>query len=134
MEARVIIATIAKTTRENNKIWSVAIEGEEQPKGYCKGAYKAMRFCFLLKKQNEGTNISEECLQLLSEAIKEEKAQKAEEGKEKQPEVAQESSEEQGAGAGQAEAEQPAEKVEKPKRKRKARAKKAEPESLIAFQ
>ncbi len=134
MEAKVIIATIAKTTRENKKIWSVAIEGEEQPMGYCKGAYKAMRFCFLLKKQNENTNISEECLQLLSAEIKEEKAVKAEEAKEKLAEVTQEFIEEHSVDAVLAEAEQPTAKVEKPKRQRKPRAKKEESATLIAFQ
>ena len=74
MEARVITATVAKTTRENNKIWSVGIEGEEQPQAFCKSAYKAMRFCFLLKKRTEGASISEDCLILLSAEIKEEKA------------------------------------------------------------
>ena len=91
MEARVIVATVAKTTRENNKIWMVAIEGEEQPQAYCKSAYKAMRFCFLLKKRSENTNISEDCLKLLSAEIKEEKARMANpEGQEKLQEVAQE--------------------------------------------
>ena len=95
MEARVITATVAKTTRENNKIWSVGIEGEEQPQAFCKSAYKAMRFCFLLKKRIEGSSISEDCLILLSAEIKEEKAMKADkEGQEKQAEVAQECIEE----------------------------------------
>ena len=136
MEARVIIATVAKTTRENNKIWMVAIEGEEQPMGYCKSAYKAMRFCFLLKKKNENTNISEDCLKLLSAEIKEEKAKMAnQEGQEKNAEVAQESVEEQSVDAEKAQKPEVAtEEVEKPKRQRKPRAKKAESASLIAFQ
>lgn len=120
MEAKVIIATVAKTTRENNKIWSVGIEGEEQPAAFCKSAYKAMRFCFLLKKRTEGASIAENCLVLLSAEIKEEKAKKAEqEAQEEQSEVSQ----------------QPEAEPEKPKRQRKARVKKNEEvANVIAFQ
>ena len=134
MEAKVIIATVAKTTRENNKIWMVAIEGEEQPMGYCKSAYKAMRFCFLLKKQNENTNISEDCLKLLSAEIKEEKAKKAEEanqeGQERLAEVTQEFIEEHSVDAVLAQPEQVTLEVEKPKRQRKPRKQNVEPQVI----
>jgi hypothetical protein len=126
MEAKVIIATVAKTTRENKKIWSVCIEGEEQPAAFCKSAYKAMRFCFLLKKRTEGASISEDCLILLSAEIKEEKAKKAEEanqeGQEKLAEVAQEFIEEHSVDNVLAQQpEQVTVEVEKPKRQRKPR-------------
>ena len=123
MEARVITATVAKTTRENNKIWSVGIEGEEQPQAFCKSAYKAMRFCFLLKKRTEGANISEDCLILLSAEIKEEKAKKAdEEGQKKLAEVTQEFIEEHSVDNVLAQQpEQVTVEVEKPKRQRKPR-------------
>jgi len=134
MEAKVIIATVAKTTRENNKIWMVAIEGEEQPKAYCKSAYKAMRFCFLLKKQSENTNISEECLKLLSAEIKEAKAKKAEEanqeGQERLAEVTQEFIEEHSVDAVLAQPEQVTLEVEKPKRQRKQRKQNVEPQVI----
>jgi len=132
MEAKVIIATVAKTTRENNKIWMVAIEGEEQPKAYCKSAYKAMRFCFLLKKQSENTNISEDSLKLLSAEIKEAKAKKAEEanqeGQERLAEVTQEFIEEHSVDA--VLAQQPEAEPEKPKKQRKSRRQNVEPQVI----
>lgn len=138
MEAKVITATVAKTTRENNKIWSVGIEGEEQPQAFCKSAYKAMRFCFLLKKRTEGASISEDCLILLSAEIKEEKAKKAdEEGQKKLAEVTQEFIEEHSVDnvLAQQPEQEPLAEPEKPKRQRKARAKKNEEvANVIAFQ
>lgn len=135
MEAKVIIATVAKTTRENNKIWSVGIEGEEQPAAYCKSAYKAMRFCFLLKKRTEGTSISEQCMVLLSAEIKEEKAKMAnKEGQEKIAEVAQEFIE--GHSVDNVLAQQPGQEPvaepEKPKRTRKARTPKQSTTAAVA--
>lgn len=138
MEAKVIIATVAKTTRENNKIWSVGIEGEEQPAAFCKSAYKAMRFCFLLKKRTEGASISEQCLVILSAEIKEEKARMAnKEGQEKIDEVRQEFIEEHSVDAvlAQQPEQEPEAEPEKPKRQRKPRAKKNEQvANVIAFQ
>ena len=129
MEAKVIIATVAKTTRENNKIWSVGIEGEEQPQAFCKSAYKAMRFCFLLKKRTEGANISEDCLVLLSAEIKEEKAKKAdEEGQKKLAEVTQEFIEEH--SVDNVLAQQPEAEPEKPKKQRKSRRQNVEPQVI----
>jgi len=127
MNARVIIATVAKTTSENNKVWMVSIEGEEQPMGYCKSAYKAMRFCFLLKKREDNTNISEDCLKLLSAEIKEEKARMATEGQEKVAEMTEQFIE--GHSVDNLLAQKPeaaTEEVEKPKRQRKPRTKKSE--------
>jgi hypothetical protein len=120
MEAKVIIATVAKTTRENKKIWSVGIEGEEQPAAFCKSAYKAMRFCFLLKKRT-GLNISDNCLSRLSHEIAKEKATKAEAGKERIAEAVESFIEEHSVDNVLAQAEQP-----KPKKQRKPRAKKSE--------
>ena len=51
MEAKYIIITIVKSNNSENNVWAVAITGEEKPEGYCKSAYKAMRFAFMLKKQ-----------------------------------------------------------------------------------
>ena len=125
MEAKVIIATVAKTTRENNKIWSVGIEGEEQPAAFCKSAYKAMRCCFLLKKRTEGSSISEQCLVLLSAEIKEEKAKMAnKDGQEKIDEVRQEFIAEHSVDAvlAQQPEQEPEAEPGKPKKQRKARA------------
>ena len=125
MEAKVIIVTVVKSNKSENNVWAVAFTGEEECKAYCKSAYKAMRFAFMLKKQS-GCRIDDDSLKALSEEIAKLKAEAAEKA---------------------AEADQPAEQEpqveEKPKKKRKPRAKKdpkvvsmmpeAQPE-LIAFQ
>lgn len=75
MEAKVIIVSAKKSNRSENIVWAVAITGEE-PKAYCKSAYKAMRFAFLLKVRT-GYNISENCLSRLSHEIALMKVEKA---------------------------------------------------------
>lgn len=138
MEAKYIIVSIVKSNNSENNVWAVAITGEEQPQGYCKSAYKAMRFAFLLKKQT-GINIDDKSLKSLSKQIAEVKAQKAEAeakaGQEKIAEVAEEFIESHSVDA--VLAQQP-EQEEKPKKQRKPRTKKvAQPASataeLIAF-
>ena len=88
MEAKYIIVSIVKSNNSENNVWAVAITGEEKPEGYCKSAYKAMRFAFLLKKRT-GVNIDDESLKSLSHEIAEQKAKNAE-AQEKLAEVAQE--------------------------------------------
>ena len=123
MEAKVIIISVVKSNKSENNVWAVGITGEEQEQAYCKSAYKAMRFAFLLKKQT-GFYIEDASLKMLSEEIARQKAA--------------------------AEVEQPAEQEAqseaeaKPKKARKPRAKKAQAEpiapqnaesaELIAFQ
>ena len=131
MEAKYIIISIVKSNNSENNVWAVAITGEEKPEGYCKSAYKAMRFAFLLKKRT-GVNIDDDSLKSLSHEIAEQKAKNAE-AQEKLAEVAQEFVESHSV-----------DKVleEKPKKARKPR-KKAEPmvvsmspeapQDLIAF-
>jgi len=131
MEAKYIIVSIVKSNNSENNVWAVAITGEEKPEGYCKSAYKAMRFAFLLKKRT-GVNIDDDSLKSLSHEIAEQKAKNAE-AHEKLAEVAQEFVESHSV-----------DKVleEKPKKARKPR-KKAEPmvvsmspeapQDLIAF-
>lgn len=68
MEARVIIVSVKKSNKSENNIWAVSITGEKEPKAYCKSAYKAMRFAFLLKART-GLNISDNCLARLSQEI-----------------------------------------------------------------
>ena len=134
MEAKYIIVSIVKSNNSENNVWAVAITGEEKPEGYCKSAYKAMRFAFLLKKRT-GVQIDDASLKSLSQVIAEQKAKEAEAGKETLAEVAQ-----------QFEESHSVNKVleEKPKKQRKPRAKKAQAEpiapqnaesaELIAFQ
>ena len=126
-----IIVTIVKSNNSENNVWAVAVTGEEQPQGYCKSAYKAMRFAFLLKKRT-GLNIDDQSLKSLSKQIAEVKAMKAEAeakaGKEKIAEVAQEFVESHSVDA--VLAQQPeAEEQPKPKQ-RKPRTKKAEAQVL----
>jgi hypothetical protein len=124
MEAKVIIISVVKSNKSENNVWAVGITGEEQEQAYCKSAYKAMRFAFMLKKQT-GFYIDDASLKALSEEIAKQKAEAA--AKAEQP-AEQEA---------QPEAEEP--KAEEPKKKqRKPRTKKvqqpaAESAELIAF-
>jgi len=123
MEAKVIIVSVVKSNNSENNVWAVSFSGEEQPQGYCKSAYKAMRFAFLLKKQT-GVNIDDISLKSLSQAIAEKKAQEAE-AAEAVPVEAEQAQQEP-----EAQAEQP-----KPKKQRKPRTKKSEQTAqVIAFQ
>jgi hypothetical protein len=126
MEAKVIIVTVVKSNKSENNVWAVAFTGEEECKAYCKSAYKAMRFAFMLKKQS-GCRIDDESLKALSEEIAKLKAEASEAA---------------------AEAEQPAEQEAQPepeaKKKQRKPRKKAEPkvvamqsiaqQELVAFQ
>ena len=116
MEAKVIIVSIVKSNKSENNVWAVGITGEEQEQAYCKSAYKAMRFAFLLKKQT-GFYIEDDSLKMLSEEIAKQKAEAAADV---------EIPEEQEA---QPEAEQP--KAEEPKKKRKPRTKKVQAEPVV---
>ena len=89
MEAKYIIISIVKSNNSENNVWAVAITGEEKPEGFCKSAYKAMRFAFLLKKRT-GVMIDDASLKKLSECIAEQKVKEAEASKDKLAEVAQE--------------------------------------------
>ena len=115
MEAKVIIVSVVKSNKSENNVWAVGITGEEQEQAYCKSAWKAMKFAFLLKKQT-GFYIEDDSLKMLSEEIARQKAAAAEAEQpaeqEAQPEVEQ----------SEAEA--------KPKKARKPRAKKAKVEPL----
>ena len=76
MEAKVIIVSVVKSNKSENNVWAVGITGEEQEQAYCKSAYKAMKFAFLLKKQT-GFYIEDESLKMLSEEIARQKAEVA---------------------------------------------------------
>ena len=76
MEAKVIIVSVVKSNKSENNVWAVGITGEEQEQAYCKSAYKAMRFAFLLKKQT-GFYIEDASLKALSEEIARQKAEAA---------------------------------------------------------
>ena len=77
MEAKVIIVSVVKSNKSENNVWAVGITGEEQEQAYCKSAWKAMKFAFLLKKQT-GLYIEDDSLKMLSEEIARQKAAAAE--------------------------------------------------------
>ena len=110
MEAKVIIVSVVKSNKSENNVWAVGITGEEQEQAYCKSAWKAMKFAFLLKKQT-GLYIEDDSLKMLSEEIARQKAAAADAKQpaehEAQPEVP-------------AEVEQPVADA-KPKKEKKAR-------------
>jgi len=115
MEAKVIIVSVVKSNKSENNVWAVSITGEEQEQAYCKSAWKAMKFAFLLKKQT-GFYIEDDSLKMLSEEIARQKAANAAEQPAEQ-EV-------------QPEAEQQPEAEAKPKKARKPRTKKVQAEPM----
>ena len=118
MEAKVIIVSVVKSNKSENNVWAVGITGEEQEQAYCKSAWKAMKFAFMLKKQT-GFYIEDESLHMLSEEIARQKAANAAEQpaeQEVQPEAEQ-----------QLEAEA---KAKKEKKARKPRTKKVQAEPV----
>lgn len=132
MEAKYIIISIVKSNNSENNVWAVAITGEEKPEGFCKSAYKAMRFAFLLKKRT-GVMIDDASLKSLSECIAEQKAKQAEVGQEKLAEVTQEFVESHSVDAVLA---QEPKKARKPRKKAKPKVVAMQPEAqpeLIAF-
>jgi hypothetical protein len=112
MEAKVIIVSVVKSNKSENNVWAVGITGEEQEQAYCKSAWKAMKFAFLLKKQT-GFYIEDDSLKMLSEEIARQKAANAAAEQPAEQEV-------------QPEAEQQPEAEAKPKKARKPRTKKVQ--------
>ena len=121
MEAKVIIVWVEESNKSENNVWAVAITGEEQKQAYCKSAWKAMKFAFMLKKQT-GFYIDDDSLHMLSAEIARQKAAAAAAEAEKQAE--QEVQPEQ-----QPEAEAEAKKE---KKARKPRTKKVQAEPVLA--
>ena len=121
MEAKVIVVSVEKSNKSENNVWAVAITGEEQKQAYCKSAWKAMKFAFMLKKQT-GFYIEDDSLHMLSAEIARQKAAAAAAEAEKQAE--QEVQPEQ-----QPEAEAEAKKE---KKARKPRTKKVQAEPVLA--
>ena len=120
MEAKVIIISVVKSNKSENNVWAVGITGEEQEQAYCKSAWKAMKFAFMLKKQT-GFYIEDESLHMLSEEIAKQKAEAAAKAEAEKPAEQEVQPEQQP----EAEAE-----VKKEKKARKPRAKKAQVEPL----
>lgn len=120
MEARVIIVSAQKSNKSENTVWAVAITGEENPQAFCKSAYKAMRFAFMLKKRT-GLNISDNCLSRLSKEIAGQKLAKAAEVQEVAEEFCEEHSVDNVLAQNpEPQAEQPKKKARKPRAKKSA--------------
>ena len=66
MEKQVIVAEIVQSNKSENQVWYVHVTGTDSPElqGYCKNAYKAMRFAFILKQRAQ-CRIDDESLQQL---------------------------------------------------------------------
>ena len=124
MEAKVIIVSVVKSNKSENNVWAVGITGEEQEQAYCKSAYKAMRFAFLLKKQT-GLYIDDASLKALSEEIAKQKAEASAEAEQPAEQEAQPE-------AVEPKAEEPKKKQRKPRTK-KVQQPAAESAELIAF-
>lgn len=120
MEAQFIYVAAVKSLKSENKVWAVAITGEEKPKGYCKSPQKALRLAFFLKKQT-GHLITKKSFTILKEEIEKGKAEIAAAVKEKVEQIAEEKSVDKAL-------------AEKPKRGRKPRAKKEEVAQVAALQ
>ena len=120
MEAKVIIVSAQKSNKSENTVWAVAITGEENPQAFCKSAYKAMRFAFMLKKRT-GLNISDNCLSRLSKEIAGQKLAKAAEVQEVAEEFCEEHSVDNVLAQNpEPQAEQPKKKARKPRAKKSA--------------
>jgi hypothetical protein len=122
MEAKVIIVSVEKSNKSENNVWAVAITGEEQKQAYCKSAWKAMKFAFMLKKQT-GFYIEDESLHMLSEEIAKQKAEAAAKAEAEKP------AEQEVQPGQQPEAEAEAKKE---KKARKPRTKKVQAEPVLA--
>ena len=117
MEAKVIIVSVEKSNKSENNVWAVAITGEEQKQAYCKSAWKAMKFAFLLKKQT-GLYIEDASLHMLSEEIAKQKAEAAAKAEAEKP------------AEQEVQPEQQPEAEAKPKKARKPRTKKVQAEPV----
>ena len=75
----IILVQQVLSNRSNAMVWAVYVQGKEQEqfKNYCKSAYTAMRYAFMLKAQTK-TAISVNCLDRLSHQIRMEHKAKAE--------------------------------------------------------
>ena len=67
-----IIISRVQSNKSENLVWMVCIQGTEQGKNFCRNAYTAMKYAFILKERT-GCSISDNCLTRLSHEIKMEK-------------------------------------------------------------
>lgn len=55
MEKQVIVAEMVQSNKSENQVWFIHVTGSENPEhfGYCKKAYSALQFCFILKARTQ---------------------------------------------------------------------------------
>lgn len=56
------------SNKSNNNVWAVFIQGQEENKTFCRNAWTAMKFCFILKERT-GLYIAQESITALSQEI-----------------------------------------------------------------
>lgn len=64
MEERMIIVSFMKSNRSSYIVCEVSINGETEGMQHCTSPLKALRYCFLLKKQS-GVRIAPETIECL---------------------------------------------------------------------
>ena len=55
MEKQVIVAEMVQSNKSENQVWFVHVTGSNEPEhqGFCKKAYSALQFCFVLKARTQ---------------------------------------------------------------------------------
>lgn len=73
MEERMISVSFRKSNRSNFIVCQVSVNGETEGMQYCTSPLKALRYCFLLKKQS-GVKIAQETIDYLRQMHQMQKA------------------------------------------------------------
>lgn len=73
MEERMIIVSEQKSNRSSLLVWQVSINEEQSDMRYCTTPLKALRYCFILKKQTD-VKIAPETIEYLSQMHQYQKA------------------------------------------------------------
>ena len=68
MEERMIIVSQVKSNSSDNMVWQVSVNEEQEGMQHCKSPLKALRYCFLLKKQI-GVKIAQDAIDHLRQEI-----------------------------------------------------------------
>ena len=68
MEERMIIVSQVKSNRSEFMVWQVSINNEQTGMQHCTSPLKALRYCFILKKQM-GVKIAPETIEYLQKEI-----------------------------------------------------------------
>lgn len=117
MEKQVIVAEMVQSNKSENQVWFVHVTGSNSPEhmGYCKKAYSALQFCFILKARTQ-VSIDDATIEQLKAfyAENEREARWAKINARKEAEAKAKQAEEEAPEAEQQEAEQPKKRGRKP--------------------